>query len=196
MLSLRWFIDEVLYHVSGQCHTQLAPCHWGGLVVWYDAKGLNMNDTLTRIATLGPLGRGVQAPGTAGSLAALPVAWVLNAYSPLAAGVALAAVFVLSIIASEQASRTFRQEDPSAVIIDEVVGMWIAVLFFNPSIKLYLLAFVLFRFFDILKPWPVRVFDRKFSGGLGITLDDVAAGTMALILILIMVEKWPGILAS
>ena len=74
-------------------------------------------------------------------------------------------------------------KDPGAIVWDEFVGLWIALAWL-PDRWLWLVAgFALFRFFDILKPWPVSYLDRNVGGGLGIMLDDVAAGLYALLVI-------------
>ena len=73
--------------------------------------------------------------------------------------------------------------DPGEIVIDEVAGQWLACLFLPPEIWLYALAFVLFRMFDIFKPWPVDHLDKHGTGGLGIMQDDMAAGLYALLIL-------------
>lgn len=122
------------------------------------------------------------APGTWGSVAGL-LLWLAAAHwlhpSPmyLALGTAVAAFVLLlaGIPASAIVSREAATEDPSFVVADEVVGQWIALIAAAPRPWEWLLAFVLFRVFDILKPSPARQFDRMHSG-FGIMMDDVAAG--------------------
>jgi phosphatidylglycerophosphatase A len=129
------------------------------------------------------------APGTWGSLAAgllaLPLILVLPVHlltPALVVGVVL--VTVLGLLSAPAASRHFGSGDPSAVVIDEVAGTWVAVacipaqtLVASPLIAL-LVAVLLFRVFDIAKPWPVGWFER-LPGGLGIMADDLAAGAVA-----------------
>jgi phosphatidylglycerophosphatase A len=120
-----------------------------------------------------------RAPGTAGSLLALllfvPVLWL-----PLMFQVALILVtLVLGTFISGKVARDLELKDPSGIVIDEFVGMWIALLFL-PGLIWLVPAFLLFRLFDIAKPWPVGLIDRKLEGGPGIMLDDVAAGLYAL----------------
>ena len=121
------------------------------------------------------------APGTWGSAAALPVGWVLWYFGGHALlAVATAVVFAVGWWASERIVKADGLEDPSWVVIDEVAGQWLTLLFTPPSLLGYLLGFALFRLFDIWKPWPVSWADQKIKGGLGIMLDDILAGLMGL----------------
>ncbi len=115
-------------------------------------------------------------PGTWGSLAALPFAWGLHAAGgPLAIAVAALVVFLVGCWVSEVYCARARLDDPGSIVIDEVVGQWVVLLAVPPDIGLYLLGFVVFRVFDIWKPWPVRWADRYVKGGLGVMLDDLLA---------------------
>jgi len=124
------------------------------------------------------------APGTAGSLVAL-LPWFVLRELPLPwFAVALVAAFAIGVIACDWAVRTLKIADPSAVVWDEFVGLWIALapLIWRPQSSMWILyGFILFRIFDIAKPWPVSWADRKISGGLGVMLDDVFAGIYAAI---------------
>ena len=121
------------------------------------------------------------APGTWGSLAALPFAWVMvQLGGPVTLMVATAAVFALGCWASDVYERASGRKDPGSVVIDEVAGQWL-VLIVAPLEPLYYLAgFLVFRLCDIAKPWPASWADRKVSGGLGIMLDDVLAALYGL----------------
>ena len=120
-------------------------------------------------------------PGTIGSLAALPFAYYLyKAGSVQLLGACAIIVSLVGIWISNQYMNAFgREDDPSEIVIDEVAGMWIALLpaMFNPIS--WTLAFILFRFFDILKPWPISWADSKLPRGLGVMMDDVIAGIFA-----------------
>lgn len=122
------------------------------------------------------------APGTAGSLAAL-LPWLLLRELPLIGYLAaIALAFALGVWACGFAIRTLRVEDPAAVVWDEFVGQWIALapLLWLPRGWVWIFAsFILFRIFDICKPWPVSWADRKVGGGFGVMLDDVIAGGYA-----------------
>ncbi|WHZ17910.1 MAG: Phosphatidylglycerophosphatase A [Rhodanobacteraceae bacterium] len=134
------------------------------------------------IATALGAGLSPKAPGTAGSLVALLPWWFLLRDLPLAAYAAvLVAGFVLGVWACEVSDRRLAMHDQGALVWDEVIGMWITLLA-APSAWWWMLAgFALFRLFDIWKPWPVRLADRRVHGGLGVMLDDVVAGVYALV---------------
>lgn len=133
------------------------------------------------LATWFGSGRLPKAPGTWGSLAALPCAWLLDSTTG-GGGLAIgtAAVFAIGLWAGKRYLANSLVADPPEVVIDEVVGQWLALLFAPRTLSIYLLAFVLFRLFDIWKPWPIRWADRTIPGALGVMLDDVLAGLAAL----------------
>jgi phosphatidylglycerophosphatase A len=126
-----------------------------------------------------------KAPGTWGSLAALPFAWLILHFGGLwwlAGGIGL--VFLVGWWASEIYVTGTGQADPGAIVIDEVAGQWIALLPAATSIWWHwLVGFVLFRFFDIVKPWPIGWADRRVRGGFGVMIDDVIAGIYAGVLL-------------
>jgi phosphatidylglycerophosphatase A len=137
-------------------------------------------------ATLGPVGRMPKAPGTWGSAAALAAAPFCFVPLPLPARIAaLAVILAGGAWAAGRAERVLGRKDPGCVVVDELLGQWAAFAPFQlgaptPAMPLDLLElFVLFRIFDILKPWPVRAIDRSVPGGLGVMLDDLAAGGYA-----------------
>lgn len=121
-----------------------------------------------------------KAPGTIGTMAAVPVFLIFSGLHPgIYAGIVVAAL-VAGIMICDSVAADMSIKDPSAIVWDEFVGLWIA-LFMLPEGWYWLVAgFILFRFFDILKPWPVSFFDRELTGGLGIMMDDVAAGLYSL----------------
>lgn len=119
------------------------------------------------------------APGTVGSAAALlPYLWLREL--PLAAylGVVLA-VFVLGVLVSRTLCRRCAVEDPGFIVIDEFVGQWLALALAPSGWIWILVGFLLFRLFDVWKPWPVSWADRNVEGGLGVMLDDALAGVLA-----------------
>ena len=147
------------------------------------------------IATVFYVGRIPLAPGTLGSLVALPLAWLLHYLGGFPAlGLASLAIFLLGWWATASYTRGRDNHDPGEVVIDEVVGQWIAL--FPLSAGLWhagvaghvfpypgwVGAFVMFRLFDIWKPWPVSWADRK-HGPMGVMLDDVLAGLMAAVVV-------------
>ena len=127
------------------------------------------------------LGSGLapKAPGTWGSLAALPVAWLFLQGGDAWLLVAVLIGTLLGFFLCEQTAKDMQVHDHGAIVWDEWVGMWITLCWVPVGWATWLAAFVLFRFFDILKPWPIRWLDKNMDGGLGIMLDDVLAGLMA-----------------
>lgn len=121
-----------------------------------------------------------KAPGTFGTLAAIPI-WLLFAdlSLPYYLGL-LVASFVLGIWLCGRTSSDMGVHDHGGIVWDEFVGLWITFIALPAGWGWILLGFLLFRLFDILKPWPIGWADRRVSGGLGIMLDDVLAGAMAL----------------
>lgn len=129
------------------------------------------------IATLGPIGYLPKAPGTWGSMTGAFVWYLAQAYIPGFYNfqfVLVISAAIVGIIVTDVVSR-LGHKDPKEVVIDELVGMWIALTWLPHSIKLTIIALILFRIFDIAKPFGIRRLE-KVSGGWGIMLDDIAAG--------------------
>lgn len=122
------------------------------------------------------------APGTFGTLAAVPVYYLLT----LTGTAGYTALTVLATVAGcwlcGQAAEKLGEHDFGGIVWDEVAGFLITMWLIPPGWQNVILGFALFRFFDILKPWPIKVADRRVHGGLGIMLDDVLAGIFANIL--------------
>jgi phosphatidylglycerophosphatase A len=142
--------------------------------------------TLDRIAmnlaTLGPIGRLANAPGTWGSaFAAIVAPWAFLPFGYPARLAVLVLFFLIGTWAAQRTEVASGVHDASCVVIDELVGQWVAMLPLAASLSAWegLVALALFRLFDIVKPWPVSALDRKVPGGLGAMIDDVAAGAMA-----------------
>lgn len=125
-------------------------------------------------------------PGTYGSVAAV-VLWLAGGFFlhhntvslSVATACALAVVVAVGVPAATRVARQAGREDPGFVVIDEVAGQWVALLFLPPLWPNALLALLFFRFFDILKPWPIRRFEA-LPEGWGIMADDLVAGVFAL----------------
>jgi len=126
------------------------------------------------------------APGTWGSLAAL-LCWflIIPHISSFTLIWLIIIIFGLGVYTSSVMEKEFSKNDPSFVVIDEWVGQWIALLFLPKSIVWGIIAFLLFRLFDIWKPNPIRKLD-EIHGGWGIMLDDVLAGVYSLIIVQII----------
>ena len=128
------------------------------------------------------------APGSWGSLVALPLAWVIAVFwGILGLGIAAATAFLVGWWAAATIARASAVEDPGAIVIDEVAGQWLVLVAVPPALLPYALAFLLFRIFDIWKPWPARWAEQRVRGGLGIMLDDVVAAVYAVCLLSILV---------
>jgi phosphatidylglycerophosphatase A len=122
-----------------------------------------------------------RAPGTWGSLAALPFAWVIvEQGGAWALAAATLAVFLAGWWAASDHARRTGGKDPQEVVIDEVAGQWLVLLAAPHTPLFYALGFIVFRILDIGKPWPANWADRKVAGGLGIMLDDVLAALWGL----------------
>ena len=126
-------------------------------------------------------------PGTWGSLAALPFAWAIrNHLGTTGLAVATVIAFTIGWWAAATVAKASAIEDPGAIVIDEVAAQWLVLLAAPPAPLPYALAFLLFRAFDIWKPWPVRWADRSVKGGFGIMLDDLFAALYAMISLLVL----------
>ncbi len=131
------------------------------------------------IATLFGIGNIRVAPGTWGSLLAL-LLWLPFLHRPLWLQLLVVGIaFVLAVWAAAIQERIRGKHDLPEIVIDELVGMWITALFVPLSLFWLIIAFFTFRFFDILKPGPIRWLDRHVGGGLGVVVDDAAAGLLA-----------------
>jgi phosphatidylglycerophosphatase A len=124
-------------------------------------------------------------PGTWGSAAALPFAWVIHVYfGPWALAAAAGVVFFVGIWAADAYTAETGVADPGPVVIDEVAGLWLTLaLAASLDPAHYVAGFVFFRLADILKPWPVGWADREIKGGLGVMVDDILAGLYAALLL-------------
>ncbi|HKW53882.1 MAG TPA: phosphatidylglycerophosphatase A [Stellaceae bacterium] len=155
---------------------ELAPHHPAGIIAtWFGAGLLPW------------------APGTWGSLAALPFAWVIawlfGAVGLLAAAIAL---FFIGWWAAARMTRATGIKDSGTIVVDEVAGQWLSLVAAPLVPGAYALAFVLFRLFDITKPWPARWADRALPGGFGVMADDVFAGIYAALALraLLLIGGW------
>ena len=134
----------------------------------------------TLIATWFGSGLLKPAPGTWGTAAALPFAWLIALYGGgLGLLVAAVVLFPIGCWAASRYDAGTGGHDNSQIVVDEVVGVWLTLCIVPPDILHYALGFVLFRIFDIIKPWPIRWADRRVGGGFGVMIDDVIAGLFA-----------------
>ena len=133
-------------------------------------------------ATLLGLGRLPLASGTWGSLVAAILFWFIAGWALWIRIVLILVVIALGIWSSGRAEVLLEQTDPGEVVIDEVAGMWLTLLFISKTFALYLLAFILFRIFDVIKPVPVNRLQR-LPLGWGIMLDDLGAALYSVIIL-------------
>jgi phosphatidylglycerophosphatase A len=131
------------------------------------------------------------APGTWGSLAALPfgvaLSWLAGPYGLAAAA---AALFLVGLWAARSYEHIAEIKDPGAIVIDEVAGQWLTLVPAGVNPWAVLLAFCLFRFFDVIKPWPVSWADRHLKGAFGVMADDVIAAAYAAPLLYTILWIW------
>ena len=125
-----------------------------------------------------------KAPGTWGSILGILIWWWwLAPTSWLVQLCVVAVTFVLGWWLVERVTRRHECHDDPAIVIDEIVGIWVALLGISQSWIFALIGFGLFRLLDIAKPWPIGLADRRVPGGLGIMLDDLIAGVLVLIVL-------------
>ena len=123
-----------------------------------------------------------KAPGTWGSLVGVLLVFLLNNLSLQIYLSVVAGLFIVGSFVAGEAEKILDNRDPGVVVIDEIVGMLITMIAVPVAPLTMVLGFILFRVFDIAKPFPVNFFDQHFHGGLGIMLDDVVAGIYSLII--------------
>ena len=123
------------------------------------------------------------APGTVGSLVGVLFAWLTLDFGLPIQLLTAAAITVSGFWICGESARRIGVHDHGGIVWDEIAGMYITLLVAPPTIAGWVLGFVLFRVFDIAKPWPIRDLDHRLGGGLGIMLDDLAAALYALILL-------------
>ncbi len=125
-------------------------------------------------------GKSPLMPGTVGTLLALPLYFLLAQLPTLVYIVAVFLSFFVGVYLCERTSKELDVHDHKGIVWDEFVGLWITLIMVPSGWLWLIVGFVLFRFFDMVKPWPICVVDRKVHGGFGIMLDDVLAGIAAL----------------
>ena len=151
----------------------------------------NLKKPYDLIASLGGIGLIPYAPGTFGSV----FGWIAFIFISHFVNMLILTILIviLSIWICEKASKDLFEKDHKSIVIDELAGIWVAllpVIYFasnqNERITYAILALVFFRFFDILKPFPVSYFDKKYKNGFGIVFDDIIAGILAAVSSLII----------
>jgi phosphatidylglycerophosphatase A len=143
-------------------------------------SGLSLREPAVLLATWFGVGLLPGPAGSWGSLAALPVAWILQgAFGPLGPATGATILFALGCRASDIVVRKSGRDDPGAIVIDEVAAQTLVLAVAPHTLQAYALGFLLFRIFDIAKPWPAGWADRSVKGGFGVMLDDILAALYA-----------------
>ena len=142
--------------------------------------GLSPTSPTVLIATWFHSGCLRPAPGTIGTLAAIPFGYaIMSLAGPLGLAVAAILLGIIGTRASTDYGKKSGANDDQSIVVDEVVGLWIAALPAAENLFLWIIAFFLFRLFDIWKPWPASFFDNRCNGGFDVMMDDVVAGIYA-----------------
>ncbi|MGD9132233.1 MAG: phosphatidylglycerophosphatase A [Desulfobacterales bacterium] len=116
------------------------------------------------------------APGTFGSLIGLPVCFLLSHLNLLESVICILVFILFAMGIASAAEKIIKQRDPGQIVIDEIAGLMVTFAGLPFNLKTVLAGFIIFRVFDILKPFPIRMLERRIGGGSGIVLDDVLAG--------------------
>ncbi len=153
-----------------------------------------MNKFLLLYATFFGVGRFPKSPGTAGTFAAIPLVIVLSKLGPLIYMSATVVMLLVAILACEVYQKVHGREDHQEIVIDEVLGFLITMVWLPLTWQAILLGFILFRLLDITKPLFIGYLDRKIHGGLGVIMDDVAAGIIASLILQVIYSQtsWLG----
>jgi phosphatidylglycerophosphatase A len=152
-------------------------------------EGRSLSEPMTALVTVGGVGLLPLAPGSWGSLIAMPFGWLLmQSLGPLGLLAAAAAVTVAGWIASDWYIKTTGRDDPPEIVIDEVAAQWLALTVVPLTLQAYIVAYFVFRLFDTFKPWPASWADGELEGGAGVMLDDLIAGGYALLTLLVLAQ--------
>jgi len=139
-----------------------------------------LNEKFIRILSAG-FGSGFSplAPGTAGTVVGIPLYWLFSFFSWPIWLISILAFTCLAWYVSDEAERLFGRKDAPCIVIDEIAGLQWTLFLVTPTVSHVALGFVLFRLFDIVKPFPARLFQDRLPGGCGVVADDLAAGVYA-----------------
>lgn len=124
-----------------------------------------------------------KAPGTWGTCAAIPFYLLMSHLSPLSYLIITLMAFIFGIVICDYVSKAIGIYDFSGIVWDEIVGYWVTMFLIPPKWEWMLLGFILFRLFDIWKPFPINWVEKRVQGGLGIMLDDLLAALPALVIL-------------
>ena len=145
-------------------------------------------DAVMFLATGFYIGNLPVAPGTIGSLIGLPLCFALSEVS-LAATILWTLLFVFfAVYIAEAAEKILKQNDPGCIVIDEIAGILVTFIGLPFKLNTIVIGFIIFRVLDIVKPFPIRILDKRLPGGWGVVADDVAAGIIANLMLRIIIQ--------
>ncbi|MBW2592512.1 MAG: phosphatidylglycerophosphatase A [Deltaproteobacteria bacterium] len=132
--------------------------------------------TILFLATAGRVGNSPFAPGTFGTLVALPLCFLLSLCNISFVAIFIITFIVLAIWVAQEAEKLIKEKDPGCIVIDEIAGMMVTLLGLPFDPITVVAGFLIFRILDIFKPFPARMLEKTIPGGAGVVLDDIAAG--------------------
>jgi phosphatidylglycerophosphatase A len=147
-----------------------------------------LSDKVIRIAATGfGVGFSRHAPGTLGTLVGVPVYLIFSSFPWFMYLLSILAVSFLAVYVAQEAEKLFGEKDASQIVIDEIAGFQFTMFLVTPTVVHIAAGFVLFRVFDIIKPFPIRLCERRLRGGYGVVGDDVVAGIYSNIALLVLI---------
>ncbi len=154
-----------------------------------------LKKSLLLIATYFNIGKFPKAPGTVATLATIPIWWALWHAGPIIYMIITLLLFPIGVLAAQAYEAQSSTHDSKEIVIDEVVGFLITMVWLPMTWQSVAFGFIIFRFLDIVKPPPIRQLDQKVPGGLGVMLDDVAAGVIGSIVMQLIYTHtlWLGV---
>lgn len=157
-----------------------------------------MNRLLLLIATFFNIGRISKAPGTVATAATIPLWWALSQLGPLIYMAVVLLLIPLGIMAAKAYEAQSSEHDAKEIVIDEVVGFLITMVWLPLTWQSLVLGFIIFRFLDIVKPPPIRQLDQRVKGGFGVMIDDIAAGLIGSVILQMIYTQtsWLGVQIS
>lgn len=153
-----------------------------------------MKSFLKLIATYFNIGKFPKAPGTVATIATIPLFVLLSRLSDIPYLMTVFTITIVGVFAAQAYEADADKHDSKEIVIDEVAGFLITMALVPCTWKSIALGFILFRILDIVKPWPISVLDKKVQGGVGVMVDDVAAGIIASIVMQAILTYYPLIL--
>jgi phosphatidylglycerophosphatase A len=152
------------------------------------------NTILIQIATFFSIGKFPKAPGTVATLATIPLWYAMSFLGPMLYMLMVLGLIGLGIVASQAYESHSGKHDSKEIVIDEVVGYLITMTWLPVTWQSAVIGFLVFRFFDIVKPPPIRQLDQKVQGGFGVMVDDIVAGIIGSVVMQLLYNQtnWLG----